>query len=120
FDPARRRHVHHQPMACEVVKKIIKLARRVDPKVVVSLEILDKWYTDHVDESLPTETSRHFAPDFVGPLESFWHVPVTKLMLLAPPPRMLTLRESIKGRFQTEVATAVSDQHLMQIMHRSV
>ncbi|MDP7349271.1 MAG: HAD-IIB family hydrolase, partial [Phycisphaeraceae bacterium] len=116
-DPVQRRHIHHRPMHAGLVKRMIRAARKLDPKVIVSLEILDKWYTDDVDDSLPTETSRDFDPDFIGPLESFLHVPVTKLMLLAPPDRIGAIREVIERRFQGRVAIMVSDEHVLQIVH---
>lgn len=120
YDTLKRRNVHHQPLVPALAQKIIKAARKADPKVVVSMEILDKWYTDHMDESLPTETSRHFAPDFVGPLEAFWHVPLTKLMLLAPPERMVKIQKVVSSKFQGQISLAISDQHLLQVIDRGV
>lgn len=115
WDQVRRRALHHLPMEPKLARKIIKAARRTDRNVVVSLEILDKWYTDHVDETLPTQTSRLFSPDFVGPLKAFWHVPVTKLMLHAPPARMQVIHAAMKRKFEGKVAMTVSDEHLLQI-----
>ena len=51
------------------------------PKLMVSVEILDKWYTDHY-EAVPeymTETAKQFTPDFIGPLEAFMRVPITSI-----------------------------------------
>ncbi|MCE9589147.1 MAG: Cof-type HAD-IIB family hydrolase [Planctomycetes bacterium] len=119
-DPITRRHIHHQPLSGALAGKVIKLARKVDPDVVVSIEILDKWYTDHVDDTLPTETSKAFMPDYIGPLEAFLHVPVTKLMLLGPPDRIAAVRAAVLKKFQGEVAIAVSDSHLLQVVHPKV
>ena len=119
-DPIGKRNVHHQPLSSTVARKVVKLARSVDKRVVVSLEILDKWYTDHVDETLPTETSRAFNPDFVGPLEAFLHVPVTKLMLLGQPAWLEPIREEVRKRLAGHVAMAVSDPHLIQVVHPTV
>ncbi|MCC6580917.1 MAG: HAD family hydrolase [Phycisphaeraceae bacterium] len=118
FDPVRRKHTYHKPLDSALVKKMIKAARKADKQVVVSLEILDKWYTDHVDETLPTETSRRFSPDFVGPLEAFLHVPITKLLLLAPPERIGPIREAVEGKFADKVTAAISDKHLLQYIHK--
>ena len=119
-DPPTGRNVFHQPIAADLARRIVRTARKVDRKVVVSLEILDKWYTDHVDEDLPTETSRRFSPDFVGPLDSFLHVPVTKIMLLAPPDRLTRVRNAVDRKFGRQIALAVSDAHLLQVIHREV
>ncbi len=119
-DSRRRLHLFHQPLPAALVQRVVKVARRADPKVLVSIEILDKWYTDHFDDSLPTETSKSFAPDFVGPLESFLHVPVTKLMLLAPPHRLKTVQTTVAARFPEQIAMTISDTHLLQIIHPDV
>lgn len=117
LDPTRNKHIYHKPLEPAMTKKMIKLARKADKDVVVSLEILDKWYTDHVDESLPTETSRRFSPDFVGPLDSFLHVPVTKLLLLAPPERIGKIRKAVEAKVKGKVTTAIADEHLLQYIH---
>lgn len=119
-DMPRKKHVFHQPLTPKLATRIVKFARKLDPDVVVSAEILDKWYTDRVDETLITETSRFHHPDFMGPLESFLHVPVTKLMLLAPPERLKPVREAIARKFGREVAILISDKHLIQIVHVEV
>ncbi len=119
-DPHRSRHVFHQPMDLHLTREIIRQARRLDPQVVVSVEILDRWYTDHIDPTLPTETSVSFMPDCVGPLDAILQTPVTKLMLLAPPARLKPILDLVKQRFAGRVALAVSDQHLLQIMHPQV
>lgn len=119
-DPTRNSHVFHQPLSSVVAKRVIRVARRADPKVLVSIEILDKWYTDHFDESLPTETSKRFSPDFIGPLGSFLHVPVTKLMLLAPPRRLGGVRAAVESKLAGQIAMTISDPHLIQIIHPSV
>jgi Cof subfamily protein (haloacid dehalogenase superfamily) len=120
YDPVARRNVKHQPIDPALVRRIIRVARKVDPQALVSLEILDKWYTDHFDESLPTETSRRFEPDFIGPLDAFLRVPVTKLMLLAPPQRMKKIGEVVERKFAGKVNLMVSDEHLLQVAHRDV
>lgn len=114
------RHVFHQPMEAAVAKRLIKAARKLDPDCLVSLEILDRWYTDRVDPAYTTETGREFNPDFVGHLDAFLTVPVTKVMLLAPPARTAKLAEMVRRRFKGKVGMAVSDKHLIQLMHREV
>jgi len=119
-DLPRGKHVYHQPIDVGLAKRIVKVARRVDRNVSVSAEILDKWYTDFVDPELPTETSKIFRPDMVGPLESFMYVPVTKLMLLAPPQRLQKVTDMIRRRFAGQVTVIVSDPHMIQIVHPEV
>lgn len=120
FDPPRNRNHHHSPLPAALAGRIVRLARKVDPKVAVSLEILDKWYTDFVDPALVVESSRFRQPDFIGPLESFLHVPVTKLMLLAPPHRLGRIHEKVAARFGKKIAMLMADPHLIQIVNLGV
>lgn len=119
-DPVRRAHVLHRPLQAELARRLVRFARRLDPRVVVSLEILDRWYTDHVDDTLPTETALVFRPDVIGPLEAFLRVPITKLMLLGASERIDRLRDAIAARFGRHIALPVSDPHLLQIVDRHV
>ncbi len=119
-DMPRGKHVFHQPMSVKLAKKIVKFARKMDPDVVVSVEVLDKWYTDHVDDTLPTETSKYFNPDFVGPLDAFLTVPVTKLMLLAPPEKLRPIHEGVRTKFGKEIAILICDDYLIQLVHKQV
>ncbi len=116
-DHPSRTHVFHQPLPAGVAQQLVKVARRVDPRVIVSLEILDKWYTDHLDERFLTETSKVFTPDFIGPLEAFMHVPVTKLQLLGPPDRIAKVRDTLVRKFKGHVSMLMCDPYLIQIIH---
>ncbi len=119
-DMPRGKHVFHQPMSATLAKKIVNFARKMDPNVVISIEVLDKWYTDHVDDKLPTETSKHFNPDFVGPLSAFLTVPVTKLMLLAPPEKLRPIHQAVRTKFAKDIAILISDDYLIQLVHKQV
>src|SRR3954469_5523854 len=106
WDERRRAVVEHVPLDVTVAKRVIAWGRKKYPDLLVSVEILDKWYTDHyadIPEFL-TETARHFTPDFVGPLDAFMRVPITKLMLLAAPAKIEELERSIAEKFHKEAA----------------
>ena len=119
-DLVRRKNLFHQPMDAKLVRKIIDVARAIDPKVIVSLEILDHWFTDHFDPQYATETGRIFKPDEVGPLEKFLDQPVTKLMLLGPPARLAKVRQPIIEQFAGQIGVAVTDPDLLQLTHHEV
>ncbi len=120
LDPATGTAFHHEPLSLEVGMEVIACARHCDPDVVVSVEILDKWYTDRLDGSLPTETSVKFQPDFVGPLHTILTTPVTKVMLLAPAVRLGPVHAQVRSRFAGRVAIGISDLHLIQVTHPAV
>src|ERR1700741_666197 len=50
WDERRKRVVEHVPLDVEVARKIIEWGRKKYPELLVSIEILDKWYTDHYSE----------------------------------------------------------------------
>lgn len=123
YDPVTGKNLHHQPLDPGLVKRVVRFARRRDPAVLVSVEILDRWYTDRpvpVNGKLQTETSRAFKPDFIGPLKAFLHVPATKLMFLGPPRQSRELHEQLAVKFQGQVNIVVSDKHLLQVLHPGV
>lgn len=114
------RNVFHQPLPAALTREIIRFARRIEPRVVISVEVLDKWYTDRPDDSLQTATSRRFNPDYIGPFLQFLRQAVTKLMLLAPPEQMERISLGVARRFGDHVTIAISDRHLIQIIHPTV
>lgn len=119
-DPRTNVHLYHQPLTAELARRIAELARQVAPEVLVSLEVLDKWYTDRVDERYSTETGRLFTPDAVGPLEQFLTAPVTKLMLMGNEPQIAAVRKAVHRRFRGKVSLPVSDPDLIQVADRRV
>ncbi len=119
-DAIRDQHIYHQSLAPELARRVFELARRVDPSVVVNIEALDRWYTDRVDPDLSMEVSKTFEPDWVGPLDNHLNDPVTKVMFLAPPGRIDAVRQAIAHAFTQQVTIAVSDPHLIQVVHHTV
>ena len=119
-DPLQARHLYHRPLPVPLARQVVDVARGMDPWLAVSVEILDRWYTDRVVEDLDTETARSFEPDYVGPLEAFLNRPVTKLMLLAPPQRLAPVRARISRRFEGQIGVAFTDPHLIQVHHPGV
>lgn len=122
WDEHKKRVVEHSPLDPGIARKVIAWARKKYPEMLVSVEILDKWYTDHYSE-MPeyfTETSKHFSPDFVGPIEAFLTVPITKLMLLGNPIWIEEVEKEIGGVFGKKIAHVRSDPHLLQIMNPSI
>jgi Cof subfamily protein (haloacid dehalogenase superfamily) len=122
WDRKSRKALSHVPLSRDIARKVIALARKRHPKLLVHVEILDKWYTDHFDEhpEYITETGKSFMPDFIGPIESFTHVDVTKLMLLGKPEWILDLEAQIPKKIGDAVAFTRSDEFLLQLMSPGV
>jgi hypothetical protein len=118
WDEPRRRVVNHVPLDFRTVRRIIDEARTRFPQVLITCEILDRWFTDRFDQSYTTATGRMFKPDVVAPLDGFCNQPITKLMLLGPPEIVLQLEEGLTERWN--VAAVRADADLIQIVNVDV
>ncbi|QNN23963.1 HAD family hydrolase [Planctomycetales bacterium ZRK34] len=116
-DLRTNRYWCHMPLPADLVRDVIATARRIDPHCLISVEILDKWYTDRFDEEKAGENGRLNPPAMVGPFDAFVTAPVTKLMLLDEPKRLRPVREAINALYAGQMAMAVSDDYLIQLMH---
>lgn len=119
-DPLRNATLRHRPLPPAVGRAVVEHARHLEPNVVVSLEILDQWWTDRVDPTLLTETAKTFEPDVIAPLDQLFDQPITKLMLLAAPPKLPPIRHAIEARFADQLTVTCSDDHLIQILAPNV
>jgi Cof subfamily protein (haloacid dehalogenase superfamily) len=120
WDEAQAKAVFHRPLSRNLAWRIIDDARDMFDEVLVSCEILDRWYTDRAEEPFTTETGKLFRPDVVAPLETFAHGPVTKLLLLGDPRMTLRLEQRIDEQFGQKVSVVRTDDHLLQIMDKRV
>ncbi|MCL2646699.1 MAG: Cof-type HAD-IIB family hydrolase [Phycisphaerales bacterium] len=122
WDERRRRIVRHVPLEAAIARKVIAFARKKYPELLVSVEILDKWYTDHFDEvpEYVVETAKKFTPDFIGPLSAFLTVPITKLLLIGKPAWITDLETSVLKKFAGKISQVRSDLHLLQVMNPTV
>jgi Cof subfamily protein (haloacid dehalogenase superfamily) len=120
WDEPNQRPVYHRPLAGDLARNIIDLARDMFDEVIVSCEILDKWYTDRADNAFTTETGKMFQPDVIAAYETFCCGPVTKVMLLGEPRIILRLEALLAEAFADQVTILKTDKDLLQIMDRRV
>lgn len=111
-----RQHLLHAPLAATIALDMIHQARQQFPKLLVSVETLDRWYTDHLGPlaDFELETAKEFTPDYIGPLDPVLTDPITKLMLMGEDTWIDTLE--LAFRDYTQVALARSDGHMLQLM----
>jgi hypothetical protein len=120
WDEAKKKPVAHRPMPGKLVRQVIDQARDLFDDVLVSCEILDRWFTDKFDQTYTTETGRLFRPDVICPIEQFTGVPVTKLMLLGDA-RLIDRLEGVLAEAYREHLTVVrTDPELLQLMDKRV
>jgi Cof subfamily protein (haloacid dehalogenase superfamily) len=120
WDEPMRTPVFHRPMDGQLVLRMIDRARDMFEEVLVSCEIVDRWYTDREDQTYTTETGRLFKPDVIAPVEEFCAQPVTKLMFLGDPRIISRLEPLLHEEFGRDVTVLRTDDELLQIMNNRV
>lgn len=122
WDARARREIEHTPLDGETASGVVREARAHLPETLVSVEVVDLWHTDRHDPDLSMETGKLFPPDRIGPLEQTLSGGVTKLMLLAKPERLASLRGRVEESFvRTGLASVfVTDPHIVQVAARGV
>jgi Cof subfamily protein (haloacid dehalogenase superfamily) len=116
----QRTAVFHRPMAGELVHEIVTAARSLYADLLVSCEILDRWFTDRDDHTYTTETGRLFKPDVICPVDFICEQAVTKLMFLGHPELITALEPLIPSRFGDRVTSVRADADLLQVMDNRV
>jgi hypothetical protein len=120
WDEPAKEVIFHRPMPCELVRRLIDSARSRFASVLVTCEILDRWYTDRFDQSYTTETGRMFKPDVIAALDEFCTQPITKLLLLGERAMIDQLESMLTSTNDGNVTIVRTDPQLLQIMDRYV
>lgn len=120
WDEPRREAVFHRPITGSLVREIISHARSLYADLLVSCEVMDRWYTDRHDPQYTTETGRLFKPDVICSADEFCRQPITKLMFLGHPELITAVEPIISGHFGDRVTTVRADADLIQVMDNRV
>ena len=112
----------HRPIDAAVAAEVATLCRSLEPGCSLDAEVLDAWHTDRVNPAFTTATSAVSTPDRVAPLAELFDRPVTKLMVLDEPERILRLIDAIRAEASLagRARVVVSDAHLLQVVHPEV
>ena len=120
WDEKQKCVLRHISLPHNVVRKVIDFARNRCPNVIPSVEIIDRLYSDHFGivpaDAIPV--GRTFNPDVIANLESFLHVPVTRVMFHAKPSIIDELNYLLPQRFNLQIGIFRSDSRLLQVMAR--
>lgn len=100
-------HTANRPLAHYAIDRgiassVIAAARSIDAEVAISLEHIDRWYTDCESIERRRRIIANIEPHFVGPISSFAHIEPTRLSLLTEsgalaPIRALIMDEYVSG-----------------------
>ena len=120
YDPPSQRVVAHRPIPAGVAAELVRDARLRHPDVIVGAEILDRWFTDRLDDQYMTATAKmaqHARPDVLAPLAEWLHQPVTKLLLQGEQAMLTSLRKYFAQAYEHQVTMVQTEGDLLQIMH---
>ncbi len=120
YDPQSKKMLEHHPIKLETAKALINRARSIHPDILVSVEVLDHWYTDKLNNAYQTEVSKQFEPDRLGPIDTWLDCDVTKILLLGQERYIENVKGAFLAEFRDKVAMAQSENHLLQIMAKGV
>ena len=120
WDETRKEAVFHRPLAGSLVREIIDTARAIYADLLVSCEVMDRWYTDRHDPMYTTETGRLFKPDVICSVNEFCEQAITKLMFLGHPELITALEPLFAAPFGERITVVRADADLLQIMDRRV
>jgi len=120
YDPLDSRVILHRPLSLKTARQIVRMARQAYPEVLVSAEILDRWYTDRLDQAYLTETGKRFQPNVIAPIGQWLTRSVTKLLLLGEPDRLAELGRLIRRDLVHQVSVVQTEDVLLQITHPTV
>jgi len=108
--------VFHRPMPGSLCHEMVEIVRDMYEEVLVSCEVMDKWFTDRDDHTYTTETGKLFSPDEIVCIDDICRNEITKLMFLADPKIINRLEPLLFQKFGSRVLIVQSDPQLLQIM----
>lgn len=120
WDEPRKEAVFHRPIAGVLVREMIAHARSLYADLLVSCEVMDRWFTDRHDPQYTTETGRMFKPDVICTVDEFCQQAITKLMFLGHPELITAVEPFINGPYGDRVTTVRADADLIQVMDKRV
>ena len=118
-EPASGRIILHRPMEAKSARQVASIAREMFPDVLVSAEILDNWYTDRVEDSWRSETTRLSDSYTVAPMSQWLNQPITRLHVLGRRQWLSDIRTEVRAQMPGQVAIGWSETAMLQIMHPS-
>lgn len=116
--PATGQTLIHRPIAAKFAMQAVQLARRVYPKMIVSAEIVDQWFTTQFNEAYLDSPEFSSRPDVVAPVETWLNRPVTKLLLVGRQDKLTEVGILLRQELSSELVVAQTEEHLLQVIHK--
>jgi Cof subfamily protein (haloacid dehalogenase superfamily) len=120
YDPPNKSILAHHPIPLRTAKSVIMMSRKTYPDVLISVEVLDHWFTDRVSKDYQTEVAKQFVPDKLGPIESWLTSDVTKILLLGEQKSLSEIRKVLRTKLSRRLSSTQSESNILQIMSAGV
>ena len=108
----------HRPIPTRLAVRAVKLARKLYPKIIISAEIIDRWYTTHFNYTRRDSLETFGRPDVVGPVESWLNRPLTKLLLIETQAKLMEVGIALREELAEELTIAQTEENLLQVIHK--
>jgi len=117
WNPVDERAQYHESLPAEIGRAVVEASRRVEPDLVVEIDILDRCVTDRIDPRLQVQISRLVQPDHIGPLEPALSEATTRINLIAPPERLIRVVEMLQRDFwsRRQIGLYLSHPSMVQV-----
>ena len=106
------------PIGAKFAIQAVQVARRVYPKMIISAEIGDQWFTTQFNDAYLDSPEFSSRPDVVAPVETWLNRPVTKLLLVGRQDKLTEAGIVLRQELSSELVVAQTEEHLLQIIHK--
>jgi len=118
YMPATGQILIHRPIPTRLAVRAVQRARQLYPKIIISAEIIDRWYTTRFSRAHHDSPDTGARPDVVGPVESWLNRPATKLLLIDKQERLSDVGLALREELADELTIAQTEENLLQVIHR--
>lgn len=116
YDPVGHQVVGHRALPGPVARAVLEVARRVDPRVDLGVEVVDKLYTEQGARRLRDHPAAGVANAPVSSLHGLLKEPITKVLILGEPGSLGQIQMILLDKLARRVALAFSHQYLLQVV----
>lgn len=117
YDFVRDKPVRHYYLHGQLVRQVIELAYRIDPKLSVGVEIMDQLFVAKGANPLVSEPSMATAQQGVGALDQVLDRDITKVVVLGSSDSLGELHMELRRAGKGTVSTAFTHNRLLSVVH---
>lgn len=116
YDPVAHQVVGHKALSPAVARAVLDVARRVDPRVDLGVEVIDKLYTEQGAKRLREHPATGAANAPVSSLHGLLDQPITKVLVLGEAGSLGQIQMILLDKLARRVALGFSHQYLLQVV----